>query len=286
MNAVEQKHSRGAFRDGKPITRGPRRSKPVLDSNVTNEQEAYCRGRAMGMSMEEAIAAAGLSYSAKTTRSWERNVPAVKKRIQELSDIATKNAIIHTGLDREWVITRLMQVVDRCMGTIPVLDGNGEPTGEYKFDASGANAALKMLGDTMGLFKPAEKKEGDDYAELSDDDIARIAQELAASTGLLEAPARVEAAPGPQQVIEVQAVPEAGVLSRGGGEVPRETLPRWEPVGQDVEQRLRDRLPPDGAVSDVVEGQAVESGGDGLGAWRVDGVDPGHDAAPDPRPAG
>ena len=28
-----------------------------------------------------------------------------------------------------------------------------QPTGDYKFDASGANTALKLLGQTIGMFK-------------------------------------------------------------------------------------------------------------------------------------
>lgn len=159
-----------------------------LQSGLTIQQEAYCRGRAMGMSYEEAIRAAQLEIAVSTAKRWEKTIPQVRERITEISEIASKNAIINTGLDREWVITRLMQVVDRCMQAEPVLDRKGEPTGEYKFDAMGANSALRMLGDTLGLFKPVEKKEGDEYAQLSDEDITRITAELAAQVGLLEAP--------------------------------------------------------------------------------------------------
>lgn len=156
------------------------------DSGLTVEQEAYCRARAMGMSIEEAHLACGLKLAVSTCKTWERKVPAVAKRINELSAMATENAILQTGLNREWVISRLMSVAERCMQAEPVLDKEGTPTGEYKFDASGANQALRMLGDTMGLFKPAEKKPEDDYANLSDDDLRRIAAELASQTGLLE----------------------------------------------------------------------------------------------------
>lgn len=155
----------------------------VVGTTLTIEQEAYCRGRAMGMSPEEAIIAANLKVGILTVKTkWEK-LPAFRERIAELSRIATENAILKTGLDREWVISRLMQVVDRCMQAEPVLV-KGEPTGEYKFDASGANNALKMLGDTMGLFKPQEEKH-DEFSNLTDADIARIAAELATESGLL-----------------------------------------------------------------------------------------------------
>jgi len=90
------------------------------------------------------------------------------------------------------------------------LDKEGSPTGEYKFDASGAKTALKYLGDTMGLFKPAEKKPEDEYANLSDDDLARIVADLAAQTGLVEIGQRTPATAIAQQAVEVLAVRAPG----------------------------------------------------------------------------
>jgi len=181
-----------------------------LDSGLTVHQEAYCRARAMGMNMEESVMAIGSPVAINTARGWERENQLVRSRINELSAIATENAILKTGLDREWVISRLMRVAERCMQAEPVTDKEGNPTGEFRFDATGANQALRMLGDTMGLFKPAEKKPEDEYANLSDDDIARIVAELAAQTGLIEIGSGTQAPAGSQQVIEVQALPKAG----------------------------------------------------------------------------
>lgn len=180
-----------------------------LQSGLTVHQEAYCRARATGMNMDESVLAIGSPVAVTTARSWEREVKLVRDRINELSAMATNNAILKTGLNREWVISRLMTVVDRCMQAEPVLDRKGEPTGEFQFDSAGANTALRMLGDTMGLFKPAEKKPEDEYANLSDDDITRIVAELAAQTGLVEIGAGTQTAAGSQQVIEVQAISKA-----------------------------------------------------------------------------
>lgn len=200
-----------------PVAKGTRKlNRPRLAiSGLTVEQEAYCRGRVMGMSIEEAISAAGSSISVKTARDWEapnNGNKLVRDRINELAAIAQKNAILKSGLDREWVISRYMKVVERCMQAEPVMkmiDGEMRETGEYKFDSHGANTALRALGDTLGLFKPVEKKPGDEYEHLSDDDIARIATELAAQIGLLEAGAGTQATAGREQVIEVQALPKA-----------------------------------------------------------------------------
>ncbi len=187
----------------------------LVISGLTVEQEAYCRGRVMGMSIAQAITAAGSSISINTAREWEApnsGNKLVRERINELAAIAQKNAILKSGLDREWVILRYMQVVERCMQAEPVtkmIDGEMRETGAYRFDSHGANTALRALGDALGLFKPAEKKPGDEYEHLCDDDIARIATELAAQTGLLEAGSRTQATPRREQVVEVPALLKA-----------------------------------------------------------------------------
>ena len=54
---------------------------------------------------------------------------------------------------KTYVQMNLRVVAERCMQVEPVMDAKGQPTGDYKFDASGANAALKLLGQTIGMFK-------------------------------------------------------------------------------------------------------------------------------------
>lgn len=187
---------------------GVRRTPKVLPDGLTIEQEAYCRARALGMGKGEAVKMAGLK-SNDTATNWEK-LPAVKERIQELCEIANQNSIIKTGLDRGWVISRLMTVTERCMQAEPVMDNEGTPTGEYRFDSSGANKALELLGRTLRMFDGKDKEQDNEYANLSDDDIARIAAELATETGLIAHIAGAEAPQRPQQVIEVQAVSKAG----------------------------------------------------------------------------
>ena len=186
----------------KPPTPATRRQS-VLPHGLTTGQEAYCRARAMGMSIQEALAATESGVKHQTARAWESQNKAVKDRIIELSAIATQNAIIKTGLNREWVINNLMKVVERCMASEPVTDGKGNPIGEYRFDSAGANSALRMLGDTMQLFKPVEKKPGDEYAQLTDADLTALASQLAEETGLIALGQGTQEAPGSEQIIDV-----------------------------------------------------------------------------------
>lgn len=68
----------------------------------------------------------------------------INKRIQERA----KN----TGITANYVLSSLKNVADRCMQAEPVLDKEGNPTGEYKFDSSGANKSLELLGKHLKLF--------------------------------------------------------------------------------------------------------------------------------------
>lgn len=158
-------------------------------TELTTEQEAYCRARALGMSIKEALAASQCAVSESTARKWESHSHGsnalVISRIAELSAIAQNNAIIKTGLTREWIISRLMSVVERCMQAEQVEIGGKPVEGLYVFDAKGANTALKLLGDTMGLFRPQEQKKENDLESLSDDDLMRLAKEYAEDVGLL-----------------------------------------------------------------------------------------------------
>jgi hypothetical protein len=77
-----------------------------------------------------------------------RNLPAAGARAEEkfvevMNDIST---------ERKWVLSSLKDVAKRCMQTEPVRDSKGRPTGEYTFQASGANRALELLGKEYGMF--------------------------------------------------------------------------------------------------------------------------------------
>lgn len=71
-------------------------------------------------------------------------------------------------LEQEWVVKELVDNVKRCKQAQPVLDNTGTPTGEYRYDASGANKALELLGRHLKMFT--------DRVEVSDPLKERLAQ--------------------------------------------------------------------------------------------------------------
>lgn len=89
-----------------------------------------------------------------------------------------------------------------------MVEGELVEIGEYRFDAQGANTALTKLGDVIGLFNKKEEKPDDEFDQLSDEELAQLARELAAQTGMLESDEGTQESPGQKQIIEIQALPE------------------------------------------------------------------------------
>ena len=55
------------------------------------------------------------------------------------------------------VLRDLRAVADRCMQGVEVCDSEGRKTGEWRFNASGANRALELIGKHLAMF--IERKE-------------------------------------------------------------------------------------------------------------------------------
>lgn len=70
------------------------------------------------------------------------------------------------GIDAQWVVQRLRLISDRCIQGEPVIDREGNQTGEWKFDAAGANKATELLGKTLGIFRDKVEVTGKDGGPL------------------------------------------------------------------------------------------------------------------------
>ncbi len=125
---------------------------PVLRNQ---RHEIFAQGVASGLSAAEAYVKAGYKPSRKNA-SRLRTKEDVDARIAELSAAITTEVQKRTGLTKEWVLERLEQVVERCMQHEEIIRDN-RPTGEYVFNAPGANKALELIGKELGMF--VERKE-------------------------------------------------------------------------------------------------------------------------------
>ena len=117
---------------------------PIL-TNVRRER--FAQFIADGHSQAEAYRRAGYSDATSNASRLSAN-DSIHARVRELRIEAAEAA----GLTREYVIARLMRVADRAMQAVPVVNGKGEPTGEYRYDGAAANRSLELLGKHLGMF--------------------------------------------------------------------------------------------------------------------------------------
>lgn len=54
-------------------------------------------------------------------------------------------------LDLEHLVEDLVEIKAKCMQAEPVVDANGQPTGEWKFDSRGAIKAIELIGRYLKL---------------------------------------------------------------------------------------------------------------------------------------
>jgi len=79
-------------------------------------------------------------------------------------------------LDQDWIIERLRENTERSMQAAPVVDSDGNPVGEYRYEGSVANRALELLGKHLGMFADRLHVEGPmlDLSLLTDGEIAQL----------------------------------------------------------------------------------------------------------------
>jgi hypothetical protein len=116
-------------------------------------REKFCQNVAIhGMKGGAAYMAAG--FTTKNASRASHAASSLRKRIEIANRIeALLERQAEYALEtREWVDAQLKEVVNRCMQKVPVLDRQGKPCGEWKFDGRNANAALHLMGKDRGMF--------------------------------------------------------------------------------------------------------------------------------------
>jgi len=115
--------------------------------------EQFAQSVASGKSATESYISAGYSKSgahASTHRLLQH--AAVKARVEHLRDAASQLAVTRAAVDREYVLARLKENVERAMQHQPVLDRKGKETGICTYQGQVANRALELIGTELGMF--------------------------------------------------------------------------------------------------------------------------------------
>ncbi len=147
-------------------------------AKLNAKQVRFCEEYLIDLNATQAAIRSG--YSEKTAKEIgceNLTKPNIASYISELK--AKRSA--ETKIDAAWVLASLKKVHDRCMQEEAVTDREGGATGEYKFEHSGANKALELIGKHTDVQAYKEKIEirniNDD---LSDDELQKRISELQA----------------------------------------------------------------------------------------------------------
>ena len=123
---------------------------PIL---INPRHEHFAQLVASGVNATEAYITVGYSKrGAHASAHRLQHNPSVFRRLEELRGAVLERSLEKAAVDRAWIIERLKSNVERARQVEPVLDREGKTTGQYRFDVTGANKALELLGRSIGLF--------------------------------------------------------------------------------------------------------------------------------------
>jgi len=94
-----------------------------------------------------------------------------------------ERAVERVALTKQWVMQRLQDNVEMAMTAKPVLDREGKPTGEYRYEANAANRALELIGKELGMF--SDRVEGTLRLEQQRYELMSEEERIAANRQLL-----------------------------------------------------------------------------------------------------
>lgn len=117
---------------------------------MTDQKKRFCDRYFETLNGSQSAIYAG--YSEKTARQIAHNL-LQEDEVEEYLQSLRAEAAEKSGINRDWIMDRFKHISDSCVQAVPVLDHEGLPTGEYKFDSSGANKATEMLGKILGVFE-------------------------------------------------------------------------------------------------------------------------------------
>ena len=142
---------------------------------LTDKQKEFVRQYLVDLNATQAAIRAG--YSERTA---SRIGPQLlgKTCVREAIEKAQAKRAQRVEVTQDYVLSNLVEVVERTMQRAPVLDRKGEQVTDeegravWTFDAKGANRALELLGKHLGIFADRVR------AEVSGPDGGPVASEI------------------------------------------------------------------------------------------------------------
>ena len=170
-----------------PVEEIPVSDEPLKPGRLNLKQEQFCLEYCKDFNATQAAIRAG--YSKKTAYSIGPELLKKIEIIRRLQELLAERK----SVDREWIIDKLVTNVRRGLQEVPVLDKQGNPTGEYRYQAQAVNRALELLGRTEGMFSETVEVR-DTTPRLSPADL--VAQFLERAPAVMRIVAGQQALPG------------------------------------------------------------------------------------------
>jgi len=143
---------------------------------LTAKQRLFCHEYLVDLNATQAAIRAG--YSEKTAKViGSENL--TKPDILEFINKAKEERIEEVKVDANWVLKAAVEVHERCMQHEEAKDHEGVGIGEYKFEHSGANKSLEIIGKHVDVQAFKEKVEHDvKFTDLKDDELDKRLRQL------------------------------------------------------------------------------------------------------------
>lgn len=148
---------------------------------LTDKQAAFVRQYLVDLNATQAAIRAG--YSERTA---SRIGPQLlgKNCVREAIEKAQAKRARRVEVTQDYVLSNLVEVVERTMQRAPVLDRKGEQVTDeegravWTFDAKGANRALELLGKHLGIFTDKIRAEvsGPDGGPMASEIVVRFVE--------------------------------------------------------------------------------------------------------------
>lgn len=124
----------------------------ALADKLTNLQRLTVLGVISGKSQRQAYYDAG--GRAKNDEAADAIVSRMLRdaKVKDFYDSLLANAVKKAEITAEYVLSTIQATIERCSQAEPVLDRDGNPTGEYRFDSAAVLKGSELLGKYLKLF--------------------------------------------------------------------------------------------------------------------------------------
>jgi len=151
------------------------RDRGNMQPKQTDRRRAFVAEYLIDLNATQAAIRAG--YSKRSAYSQGQRLLKNAEVQAEIAAAQAKRAQ-KTELTAEYVLLALHDVEQKCRQAVPVLDKDGNPTGEWRFDAAGANKALDLIGRHLGMWERQQKAVDPERIAAQKELISQLLQDL------------------------------------------------------------------------------------------------------------